>query len=133
MLQKTSPFNTVIDFSSWIDLAAQSKSKVKNDELRISLKLIPNTKSQKMTMSIGSDVLNLLKADKKDSLAVLQDPSNPKHFLIVKAATGFKITFPTNAYGRLMFNIKNSPIKDFHARAIEYSIHPNNIITFYLA
>ena len=129
---KKSPFNTVIDHSHWIPLHARSKSRIGADELRIKLKKPTVDSHPKMTILLGEDVLKILNITKKDKVVILQDPNNEKHFLLAKGAKGFAVTFVNEIYGRLTFTFKTFALKEFNAKSIEYSIHPNNSITFYL-
>lgn len=129
-----SAFETVVDFENWKPIRTNARGKLDSHELRASLvRNDKNSQNPRLTLTFGTDILNILKVNKQECrIDLLQNPNNPRHFLLVKAAEGFKISWANKYVGRIIFNYKNPPCKDFNAKSIEYSIHPNNTISFYL-
>lgn len=135
---KKSPFTTVIDINEWTPVFKGSrvlKARINSAELRVSLRKFKQEKNPKLTLSIGSEVMNILNCGEKERLLLMNHPEEIHHFLLVKSATGNIPSVVKAKHGtsyRMMVSLHHPTLKNIESQSVEYSIHPNNTITFYL-
>ena len=135
-MTKISLLDSLPPLDEWLPVAAgygQRDDKAR-DKIFVTLRKSPSEKTPMLRFIIGYNVLEKLNVKVGEKLAILTHPQDTHFFMLVKATSGRVIGLNGNKSHAAIVQLKlNHPtLKMILKTEVQFSIHPNNAITFRL-